>query len=151
MQVQLCFYLHGTHTYTCSQLVAHCYTAQCVGGLDQVEERGINTRPPKRKRRRKRDRENRRWRRDRHVSSRCLVVYVIQRREWNVFWTWGSVTTGRIVTEITFSLDSRGRRERLSLLCVCVYMHSGHLSFGFGHNTNISTHVNTWSLPEELL
>lgn len=80
---------------------------------------GLTPGLPKGKRRRKRDRENRRWRRDRHLSSRCLVVYVIQRREWNVFWTWGSVTTGRIVTEITFSLDSRGRRKRLSLLCVC--------------------------------
>lgn len=68
-----CITLWNTHMHARSLLVGHRCSAQCVGGLGQVEERGINTRPAWRKEK-YRGRENKWWRRDRHLSTRCVVL-----------------------------------------------------------------------------
>lgn len=117
----LCCIIH-----TCSLLVGHhCCSAHCVGGLGQVEERRINTRPAWRKKK-YRGRENERCEINRHLSTRCVaqrteVVYERERGEWKDFWSWSSVTTGCFVTEITLNLPLLFAQYLcLIFLCVCV-------------------------------
>lgn len=138
------------HTQACSLLVGRRGTTQDVGGLVQVEERRINTMSAWREKESKRDR---------HLSTRCAVrqtevVYETERTGWKDICSQDSLTTGCILTEMSFSSLLFIRPPCCLCVCACVFaLVVFHLGV-YVTQTNVRTLVlppSCLAFPKELL